>query len=122
MALHTVAHPYILEDVMKDYYDRYKRPLAHMEVNALNEDAVTIFQQTANTIQRLRTTGYPVVNTMTWYGDEYQVGWQCGMDGDAAFDEHPVGLFYRGEPQPVAHLIRDVVNNGLTQLPIRSVA
>ena len=104
---------YQLYELSKVYYDRYRMPLLHTEINGLPELAVSLCDKTYDALVRLRNEGYPVCG-MGWYGDEYQVGWQNVMIGDTRHSEYPVGLFYKGELQPVASLFNELASKGLT--------
>jgi beta-glucosidase/6-phospho-beta-glucosidase/beta-galactosidase len=100
---------YQLYDLVKVYWERYKLPLLHTEINALPELAVAMCQKTYDALLELNREGYPIIG-MGWYGDEYQVGWQNLLQGE---DEYPVGLHYRGDPQPVALLFQELNQKGM---------
>jgi hypothetical protein len=108
---------YQLYELSKVYWQRYKMPLLHTEINGVAELAVALCQKTYDVIKQLREEGYPMVG-MGWYGDEYQVGWQSALAGSDKYREYPVGLYYKGELQPVASLFHDIMVQGLnpTQL------
>lgn len=103
---------YQLYELAKVYWQRYPLPLLHTEINGPPELAVAICQKTYDVIRQLRQEGYPVVG-MGWYGDEYQVGWQYALAGPDKYQEYQVGLYYKGELQPVASLFHDIIQQGL---------
>jgi beta-glucosidase/6-phospho-beta-glucosidase/beta-galactosidase len=109
---HDVSQQSKLFDLIEEYWERYPMPLLHTEANALPEHAVRVCQETFDILGRLRTEGYPVLG-MGWFGDDLQVGWQVALRGDAAFDEYPVGLYYKGELQPVGELYANLAQLGL---------
>lgn len=109
---HDVTKPYRLLQLIDEYWERYPLPLIHTEINAQPDNAVAMLQQTYDVLARLRGEGYPILG-MAWYGDELQVGWQAALRGPAAYDEYPVGLFYKGEKQPVAELYAELAAKGL---------
>ncbi len=109
---HDVKHPYRLFELIEEYWERYPLPLLHTEVNGVPEFSEQLCQSTYDILCRLRTEGYPVLG-MGWYGDELQVGWQSVMRGPTAFDEHPVGLFYKGEVQSVGRLYKELIEKGM---------
>ncbi len=100
-----------LYDVTKEYWDRYPLPLLHTEVNAWPEHADRVCKDTFDTLTRLRQEGYPVLG-FAWYGDELQVGWHVALSGPKSYEETPVGLFYKGQPQPVARLFLHFLYRG----------
>ncbi|MBW3625614.1 MAG: family 1 glycosylhydrolase [Armatimonadetes bacterium] len=104
--------PYELGHLTRAYWNRYRMPLLHAEVNAWPEHAVRICRQTYEELCRMRSEGYPVLG-MSWYGDESQVDWQTALRKRG--EETPVGLFRQGEPQPVAELFRSYVERGFTE-------
>jgi Glycosyl hydrolase family 1 len=104
---------YQLYELTKVYYQRYELPLLHTEINGVPELAVAICKKTYDVIVQLRDEGYPMLG-MGWYGDEYQVGWQFVMVGEEKFNEYPVGLYYKGELQPVASLFHEMSKQGLS--------
>lgn len=114
---HTISHrpsdPYKLYDIVKEYWNRYPLPLLHTEVNGWPEHAVDICKNTYNAMLRLKNENYPVVG-MGWYGDDLQIGWHVAMRGKQGFEETPVGLFYKGQPQPVSVLFKQLAEQGLT--------
>jgi hypothetical protein len=103
---------YQLYELTKVYYQRYPMPLLHTEINGKPDLAVAICKKTYDVIVQLRNEGYPMLG-MGWYGDEYQVGWQFVMVGTEKFEEYPVGLYYKGELQPVASLFNEMARKGL---------
>ncbi len=103
---------YQLYELSKLYYQRYQLPMLHTEINGVPELAVAICQKTYDVLVQLREEGYPICG-MGWYGDEYQVGWQNVLIGEAGRDEYPVGLYYKGELQPVAALFNEMASKGL---------
>lgn len=107
--------PYKLYDLTKAYWDRYRLPLMHTETNAWPRNAVKMAQKTFDIINRLRDEGYPVLG-MGWYGDEYQVGWHYALHGPLSYQESPVGLYYKGELQPVGKLFSDLLKKGLVSI------
>ncbi len=109
---------YYLRELVIEYYERYKVSLIHTEINAWPEYAAGMCLLTYDALSRLRKEGYPIVG-MTWYGDEYQVGWHQGLVGPKSFEETPVGLYYKGQAQPVAEIFREMVRHGFTPLPER---
>lgn len=109
-------YPNQLREVMLEYWDRYHLPLLHTETNAWPDHAVKSCQETFAIISKLREEGYPVLG-MGWYGDEYQVGWHHALTGPHAFEETPVGLFYKGKPQPVSECFANHIQKGFP--PIR---
>jgi beta-glucosidase/6-phospho-beta-glucosidase/beta-galactosidase len=111
----TPSAPYKLYDLVQVYWDRYQLPMLHTETNAWPAHAVELAQKTYDVINRLRQEGYPIVG-MGWYGDEYQVGWHFALYGPLSFEESPVGLFYKGELQPVGKLFSQFAKYGLTPL------
>lgn len=104
---------YQLYELAKVYWQRYKLPLLHTEINAVPELAVAMCQKTYDVVKQLGDEGYPIVG-MGWYGDEYQVGWQSALVGADKHAEYPVGLYYKGELQPVASLFHDLIEQGLS--------
>jgi hypothetical protein len=86
-------------------------PFIHTEINAWPEFAGSMCLLTYDALSKLRNEGYPILG-MTWYGDEYQVGWHQGLIGPRGFEETPVGLHYKGEMQPVAQMFKDMVKHG----------
>lgn len=113
---HSPRDPYRLYEITKTYWDRYPLPLLHTEVNAWPEHAVQICLDTFNSLARLRQEGYPVIG-MGWYGDDLQIGWHVAMKGPNSNEENPVGLFYKGEQQPVASRFQFLAKNGFEPLP-----
>ncbi len=109
---------YQLYELCKVYWQRYKMPLLHTEINGVPELAVALCQKTYDVVKQLREEGYPIVG-MGWYGDEYQVGWQSTMVGNDKYAEYPVGLYYKGELQPVAALFHDLAAQGLTPADLK---
>ncbi len=103
---------YQLYELTKVYYERYKTPLLHTEINGVPELAVEICKMTYSALSQLRQEGYPVLG-MGWYGDEYQVGWQTAMTGEGRYNEYAVGLYYKGELQPVAALFNEMARKGI---------
>lgn len=113
--LHDPNMPYLLYEVTKQFSERYGNPpLLHMEVNNLRwfEFAEEICFKTYGALCRLRNDGYPILG-MAWFGDEVQVGWQTQLCGPEAYEETPVGLFYKGQLQPVAKLFSNLAKHGL---------
>lgn len=108
---HTPDQPYRLYDIVREYWQRYDLPLVHTEVNGWPNFAVTICQQTFDEINRLRRDGVPVLG-MGWYGDDLQIGWHVAMRGPKGYEESPVGLFYKGQLQPVGERYRDLLRRG----------
>jgi len=104
--------PYQLYNLAAEYYRRYRMPFVHLEVNGWPDYATSICLLTYDALVRLKKEGYPVVG-MSWFGDEYQVGWQSGLVGPKGFEETPVGLFYKGELQPVGELFKQLLMAGL---------
>jgi hypothetical protein len=111
----TPDAPSKLYDIVKVYWDRYLLPMLHTETNGWPAHAVKICQDTYDTINKLRAEGYPVLG-MGWYGDEYQVGWHYALHGPLSFEESPVGLFYKGELQPVGKRFGELAKKGLVPL------
>lgn len=95
-----------------EYYKRYRMPLLHTEVNAENGLAAEICQRTFDCLKGLRQAGVPILG-MSWFGDDLQVGWQSALIGDRGKDEFRVGLFYKGEAEPVAKLFAKLARQGL---------
>lgn len=91
-------------------------PILHTEFNAWSENAVTMCHQTYDALTRLRRDGYPVLG-MSWYGDELQIGWHWILSGPDAYEETPVGLFYKGCKQPVADVFADCAARGFPAFP-----
>ncbi len=108
---HDVSKPYELYDLTKEYYRRYKLPLIHTEINAWPDFAGSMCLLTFDALLKLRKEGYPILG-MTWYGDEYQVGWHHGLVGPKGFEETPVGLYYKGQQQPVAQIFQGLAQHG----------
>jgi beta-glucosidase/6-phospho-beta-glucosidase/beta-galactosidase len=108
----TPNEPLKLYDIIKVYWDRYTMPVLHTETNGWPKNAVSICMQTYTALNKLRREGYPILG-MGWYGDEYQVGWHYAMFGPLSFQESPVGLFYKGELQPVGKLFSELAKKGL---------
>lgn len=108
---HDISKPYKLFELIQEYWERYPLPLLHTEVNGLPEHAEKLCQETYDVLARLRQEGYPVLG-MGWYGDDLQVGWHVLMRGPQSFEEYPVGLYYKGEPQPVSKLYAELSKNG----------
>ncbi len=104
--------PMHLYEVVKIYWERYKLPLLHLEVNAWPDYALLHCRQTYEALCQLKSEGYPILG-MAWYGDDLQIGWQGAMHGPEAFNETPVGLFYKGLAQPVAYLFQQFMQRGL---------
>ncbi len=113
----TFENEWEIYDVILEYWQRYEMPLFHTEVNAPREFQQITHTATVQAINRLRQEGIPVL-AYTWFGDEYQVGWNCCLCGESAYDECNVGLFYKGSPQPAAELLRKQVANGFAPLRI----
>jgi beta-glucosidase/6-phospho-beta-glucosidase/beta-galactosidase len=107
--------PSKLYELAKVYWDRYKIPMLHTETNAWPDHAVNICRKTYDAINKLRQEGYPVLG-MGWYGDEYQVGWHYALYGPLSHQESPVGLFYKGELQPVGKLFGELAKKGLGEI------
>lgn len=105
--------PYKLYHLVKAYWERYKLPMLHTETNGWPQYSVMLCQKTFNVIEELRSEGYPVLG-MGWYGDEYQVGWHFALYGPLSFEESPVGLFYKGELQPVGKLFGEMARTGFS--------
>ncbi|MBX4196536.1 family 1 glycosylhydrolase [Candidatus Pacearchaeota archaeon] len=105
-------HPYQLYSMIKKYWERYKMPLLHTEVNAWPRYATMMCQKTYDVIAQLRKEGYPILG-MGWYGDEYQVGWQHALCGPKSYEESPVGLSYKGDIQPVGKLFSKLIEQGM---------
>jgi hypothetical protein len=112
---HSAHMDYQLYDITKQYWERYRMPLLHTEVNAWPEHALAICQKTYDSLYQLSQEGYPVLG-MGWYGDDLQVGWHVAMRGPNSFEETPVGLFYRGQPQPVTNLFKELMQKGFPLL------
>ncbi len=110
---------YQLYELSKVYWQRYKLPLLHTEINGVPELAVALCQKTYDVVRQLREEGYPMVG-MGWYGDEYQVGWQSTLTGADKYQEYPVGLYYKGELQPVASLFHDIMLKGLNPAELKN--
>jgi beta-glucosidase len=115
---HNISHPYQLYDLTKEYWDRYGLSLLHTEINAWPEFAGSICLLTYDALSRLRKEGYPVLG-MTWYGDEYQVGWHVGLAGPQGYEETPVGLFYKGQKQDVGDLFKDIIQAGFAPITVK---
>jgi beta-glucosidase len=108
---HTPAHQYQLYNLIKEYWQRYRVPLLHTEINGWPDHAGSLMLQTFDVLSKLRKEGFPILG-MTWYGDEYQVGWQSALTGEDGFKETPVGLYYKGERQLAGELYRDLIATG----------
>ncbi len=106
-----------LAELVRTYWQRYRVPMIHSEVNARPGDAEALLIETYETVSRLRLEGIPVLG-MGWYGDELQIGWQSAMRGPLGREEHPVGLYHHGRLQPVGVLFADLVKKGLPPLRI----
>lgn len=109
---HDVSKPYRLFELIEEYWERYPLPLLHTEVNGVPGSAEQLCQATYDALARLRQQGYPILG-MGWYGDELQIGWPSLMRGPEAYAEYPVGLFYKGQLQPVGQLYADLAQKGL---------
>ncbi len=109
--------PSKLYELAKAYWERYKLPMLHTETNAWPKHAISLCQKTYDVINQLREEGCPILG-MGWYGDEYQVGWHYALYGPLSFEESPVGLYYKGELQPVGELFRDLARRGLSPIKI----
>lgn len=118
---HDISKPYKLFELVQEYWERYPLPLLHTEVNGIPDNALNLCQQTYDALARLRTEGYPVLG-MGWYGDDLQIGWHVVMRGPQAFEEYPVGLYYKGETQPVAELYGEMARQGLPPFDHRDAA
>lgn len=118
---HDITKPYRLFELIEEYWKRYPLPMLHTEVNAKAENSIAMCQQTYDILAKLRQEGYPVLG-MAWYGDDVQIGWESILKGEKGFDEYPVGLFYKGEPQPVADLFGELAEKGLPQFDHRDPA
>jgi beta-glucosidase/6-phospho-beta-glucosidase/beta-galactosidase len=103
---------YQLASLVKEYWLRYPLPLMHMEVNAVNEHAKDICEKTYEEMLLLGKKGYPVLG-MSWFGDDLQIGWQSNLSGPTADSEYRVGLFYKGEKEPIADLFMDYATKGI---------
>jgi hypothetical protein len=112
----TPDAPNKLYELVHAYWERYQMPMLHTETNGWPQHAVALCQKTYEAINRLRQEGYPVLG-MGWYGDEYQVGWHYAMFGPMSFEESPVGLFYKGDLQPVGELFGELAKQGLGPFP-----
>jgi hypothetical protein len=108
----TPKDEYQLAVIVKEYWKRYPLPLIHMEVNAVPDHAEDICEKTYSEMAFLAKKGFPVLG-MSWFGDDLQIGWQSGLRGDHAFDEYRVGLFYKGQKEPVADLFINYALKGL---------
>jgi hypothetical protein len=111
----SAEEPYGLYKITAEYWERYRMPLLHMEINAQPQHAIAICRKTYAALARLRRDGYPMLG-MAWFGDDHQVGWQCDLLGPQSHDEYRVGLFYKGEPEPVARLFSEYARRGLPPL------
>jgi hypothetical protein len=115
----TIDHgpdtPYQLYTLTKEYWQRYPLPLMHTEVNAWPQHAIAICNKTFDSLNQLRQEGYPVLG-MGWYGDDLQIGWHVAMHGDRGREECPVGLFYKGQSQPVAERFQQMNQIGFTPI------
>jgi beta-glucosidase/6-phospho-beta-glucosidase/beta-galactosidase len=109
---HGPDAPSELYSLSVEYYRRYHIPLLHLEVNGWPDYATSLCLQTFDTLARLKKEGFPVVG-MSWFGDEYQVGWHHGLVGPKSYEETPVGLFYKGELQPVGEMFKELLRVGL---------
>lgn len=109
---HDVSKPYRLFELIQEYWERYPLPLLHTEVNGKPENAVKLCQETYDILSRLRSEGYPVLG-IGWYGDEVQIGWHVVMRGPQAYEEYPVGLYYKGVLQPVGQLYAELAQKGM---------
>ncbi len=109
---HTPTDPYQLTEIVRTYWQRYPLPLLHTEVNAWPQYALKLCHATYNALCQLKAEGYPILG-MGWYGDDLQIGWHVAMSGPLSFDETPVGLFYKGQAQPVSVLFRQFAKQGL---------
>ncbi|HLL60396.1 MAG TPA: family 1 glycosylhydrolase [Candidatus Nitrosocosmicus sp.] len=89
-----------LIEVIKEYYQRYKLPLFHMEINAINKTAKQICQKTFNALNLLRVQGYPIIPGMTWYGDDNFCGWDSFLH--CTHINH-VGLYNKNIRMPIAN-------------------
>jgi beta-glucosidase/6-phospho-beta-glucosidase/beta-galactosidase len=103
---------YQLYELTKVYWERYKTPLLHAEVNAWPEYAEAICTKTYEALTQLQNEGYPIVG-MGWYGDEYFYGWEDALQDPAKATESPVGLYYKGEPQPIAAVFARYAERGI---------
>lgn len=110
-----INYPYPMDELVIKFWDRYQIPLLHTETNAWPEVAIEKCTLVYNILSQLRKNGYPILG-MSWFGDELQVGWQWILSGPYAFDETPVGLFYKGRKQPVADLVMKYTQQGLALL------
>src|SRR3989344_1178782 len=105
------THPFQLYTLIIDYWNRYQLPLIHTETNGWPKHALDICKKTYDTISQLRVEGYPILG-MGWYGDEYQVGWHHALVGPRSYEENQVGLFYKGDIQPVGILFSKIAKKG----------
>ncbi len=110
--VHQPSDSSSLADLVATYWQRYQLPMIHTEVNAWPDHALTTCQSTYDTLGNLRQDGYPI-GGMSWYGDDLQTGWHVAMRGPESYCENPVGLFHKGEPQPVAGLFSRLAAQGL---------
>lgn len=104
--------PYLLHDLVVSYWHRYPLPIMHMEVNAWPVNALLICQKTYDALVRLRQEGYPILG-MTWFGDNYQVGWQSALAGETGHAITDVGLYYVTRLNTVGNLFADLAKKGL---------
>jgi hypothetical protein len=111
---HDPTMPSHFVPLVRTYADRYglQDRLLHMETNGPPAVADLICRRTYDEIGVLRGLGY-AIHGMGWYGDEVQIGWQTLLYGADRFREYPVGLFYRGERQPVANMFSRLARRGL---------
>jgi len=109
------TEPFRFEEVIKEYGERYRTPLYHMEYNGLPEFGERIFRLTYEGVAQLLEEGYPLVPGLTWYGDEYLCGWDTFLTGDNIIE---VGLFHEGKKQPIADAYLELMTRGLPE-PLR---
>jgi len=101
----------------RDYYDRYRKPLMHMETNVLNaaEAPGWLWKQWMNVL-RMRQDGIPVLG-FTWYSLVDQVDWDIAL-ADLRGNVNGCGLYdLDRRPNPVAAEFRALLRE-YGQLPV----
>ena len=93
-------------EIMREYYDRYRKPVMHTETNVFDANAASawLWKQWAN-ILRMRSMGVPVLG-FTWYSLIDQVDWDTQLTEQRGH-VNACGLYdLERRPRPVATAYR----------------
>ena len=91
--------------IIRQYFDRYKLPVMHMETNFSDPGSVDWLKKEWANVNRLKLDGVPIVG-FTWYSLQDQLDWDTGLRenngrvnslGLCDLDRkiHPVGYAYK---------------------------